>query len=1045
MPLRLAFHGLPVLPTFRGVAASVFALACISIAPAAPTVVNSEPLGPEQQREKFKLPAGFEIQLVAAEPQIQKPMNMAFDARGRLWVTHSVEYPFAAAADKKPRDGLTILEDFGPDGRARKATLFADDLNIPIGVLPLPRPPGGKTAAIVWSIPHIWKLTDTDDDGKADRREVLYGPFDFADTHGNQNSFRLGADGWVYANHGFRNNSVGIKLRGEGDVVLTLVSGNTYRFRPDGSAIEHVSWGQANPFGMAFDALGNRFNADCHTRPLTMLLPGGRYTSVFAGKNADYDDGLGPAPETTRNDHGSTGIGAVAISETDRFPAAYRDQVFVGNVVTCRVHADAIAWRGSSPWVEKPTDFLACDDFWFRPVDLQLGPDGGLYVADFYNCIIGHYEVDLNHPRRDRSRGRIWRVVWKGEPGALPVAPAVPIDLTTRATEALVALLGDPNETVRRLAMEELVERGRGDVAVVDLLRRTSPSEHHRARAVRALALLGKLDAAATAAALADESRLVRVHAVKAVAALPGWDESRAAIVRGRLADADPFVRRAAAETLAAHPAAASIVPLLRCWRETPAEDAQLIHAVRIAIRSHLTAAKPEDLSAIKAAGVTAADAGRLTEIAAIVKTPATAWLAYQLARDAGLPAAAWTRPLEGVAAVGTPEQVQEAARAARAACGDDVGLQADLLQALLGGTLAKGQGPDAGTELGRWCVECAAGLLADGGKNVPDPRLTMAVAVARRVREPRFAAAWDDILQIARTGRRADKVRAEAIAALVAIDRMRAVEAAAAMIAAGDQPFPVRIEFARQCAAEDSAALRGAIGAAMKTANAGQQKDWAMALLTRNDGGPALLDLIDAGKASALLLQDGQVVNRLRQCGIADLDARIKTLTAGLQPAVKRIDQAIRTVAGQFGKGGWSAETGAELFTKNCATCHRLADRGGLVGPQLDGIGQRGLERLLEDMLDPSRNVDEAFRTTTVTLADGRVVSGLRLREEGGDVVFADATGKEVRVPKAEIEETKTSRLSPMPANVIDQVGEANLPHLLAYLLQQPAAGAKP
>ena len=79
---------------------------------------------------------------MAAEPEIQKPMNMAFDTRGRLWVTHSVEYPFAAAADKKPRDGLTILEDFGPDGRARKATLFADELNIPIGVLPLPRPPG---------------------------------------------------------------------------------------------------------------------------------------------------------------------------------------------------------------------------------------------------------------------------------------------------------------------------------------------------------------------------------------------------------------------------------------------------------------------------------------------------------------------------------------------------------------------------------------------------------------------------------------------------------------------------------------------------------------------------------------------------------------------------------------------------------------------------------------------------------------------------------------------------------------------------------------
>lgn len=1027
-------------PALRLGFAFAVAMAWTSFAAAAPPVVETEPLVPGQQREKFKLPEGFEIQLVAAEPQIQKPMNMAFDARGRLWVTHSVEYPFPAAADKKPRDGLTILEDFGPDGRARKVTLFADELNIPIGVLPLPRPPGGKTAAIVWSIPNIWKLTDTDDDGRADQREVLYGPFGFGDTHGNQNAFRLGADGWVYANHGFANHSR-VKLRGEGDVVLEMRSGNTYRFRPDGSAIEQVTWGQINPFGMAFDSLGNRFNADCHSRPLTMLLPGGLYPNWGGGGPVS----VGQAPDTTTHGHGSTGIAAVAIGETDRLPTAFRDQVFVGNVVNCLVHADAIAWRGSSPWVEKPTDFLTCDDLWFRPVDLQIGLDGGLYVADFYNCIIGHYEVDLKHPRRDRERGRIWRVVWKGEPGAAPVKPAAPTDLTKLATDALVARLGDPNETVRRLAMEELVERGRGDAAVAAAVRRTSPSEHHRARGVRALALLGKLDASATAAALADESRLVRVHALKAVADLPGWDESRAAVIRGKLADADPFVRRAAVEALAAHPAALSIGPLLRCWRETPAEDVQLIHAVRMAMQKQLASAKPEEMSAIKSLGSTAEDANRLSEIAVIVKTPATAWMAFQLARDAGLPVAAWAKMLEAVAAVCTPEQVQEAARAARAACGADIGLQADLLQALLGQKLAQGQGPDAGTELGSWAAECATGLLAGGGKNVPDPRLAMAVAVSRRVKAARFAAAWDDIVQIARTGVRNDKVRAEATAALLAIDRNRGLEVAAATIASGDQPYHVRIEFARQCAAEESAALRGAVAAAMKTANAAHQKDWANVLLTRNDGGPVLLDLIDAGKASALLLQDGHIVNRLKQCGIADLDGRIKALTAGLQPADKRIDQAIRAVAGQFGKGGWSAETGAELFTKNCAACHRFANQGGLVGPQLEGIGQRGPERLLEDILDPNRNVDEVFRTTTVTLADGRVVSGLRLREEGSDVVFADATGKEVRVRKGEIDETQTSRLSPMPGNIIDQVGEANLPHLLAYLMQQPGAAKKP
>ena len=158
---------------------------------AGPPVAPTEALTPAEQRAQFKSPPGFEIQLVAAEPDIQKPMNLAFDARGRLWVTHSIEYPFAATDPAKSRDGLTVLSDFAPDGKARGVARFADGLNIPIGVAPL----GAGREALVWSIPNIWKLTDDDGDGKADRREVLYGPFDIADTHGNQNAFRPMPDG----------------------------------------------------------------------------------------------------------------------------------------------------------------------------------------------------------------------------------------------------------------------------------------------------------------------------------------------------------------------------------------------------------------------------------------------------------------------------------------------------------------------------------------------------------------------------------------------------------------------------------------------------------------------------------------------------------------------------------------------------------------------------------------------------------------------------------------------------------------------------------
>ena len=127
---------------------------------------------PDDQQKTFKLPPGFEIQLVASEPDINKPFNLAFDAQGRLWVTTSIEYPFAAPTNKPGRDRIMIFEDFGPDGRARKVTEFAGGLNIPIGIYPY------KNGCLAWSIPNIWLFEDTDGDGKADKREILYGPFD---------------------------------------------------------------------------------------------------------------------------------------------------------------------------------------------------------------------------------------------------------------------------------------------------------------------------------------------------------------------------------------------------------------------------------------------------------------------------------------------------------------------------------------------------------------------------------------------------------------------------------------------------------------------------------------------------------------------------------------------------------------------------------------------------------------------------------------------------------------------------------------------------
>jgi len=1020
----------------------VVALTCLLGAVAtlaSPPVAPTEALSPAEEQARFKLPAGFAIQLVASEPAIQKPMNMAFDDRGRLWVTHSVEYPFAPADPATARDGLTVLESFGPDGLATKSTLFADGLNIPIGILPLPSGESkGVTEVIVWSIPNIWKLTDTDGDGKADRREVLYGPFDFVDTHGDQNAFRLAPDGWVYACHGFRNTSK-VKLRGEGPVVLEMNSGNTYRFRPDGSAIEQVSWGQVNPFGMCFDSLGNQFTADCHSKPLTMVLRGGSYESF--GKP---HDGLGFAPLTTGNDHGSTGISGVAVSESAGFPRDYHGSMFVGNVITNTIHRDIVEWRGSSPWVEKPTDFLTCDDWWFRPVDLQMGPDGGLYVADFYNCIIGHYEVDLKHPRRDRHRGRIWRIVWQGDAAAPPAT--VPPDLTLLDDEQLVARLGTANQTVRRLAFDLVIVRAQRDQqansTIASLLKRslespvTDEGAHQRALAVHGLARLEQLDGGTAARLANDPSRLVRVHLVQALAAMPGWDTGRGDLVHARLDDSDPFVRRAAATALGEHPEVASLAPLLHAASSVPDNDTQLLHALRIALRNQLRMASPEDLAGLS---LDATESVRLIDVATAVPDASLAWFTFGYVRSHEMPQDLKARCLASVGQHCGDERIEEVVEYARQTHANDSSGEIDAFQSLFDGLTRRSKKLSGDDALSKWATAVATSVLAapadTAAATTPTAgTLSMALTVADQLSLVPLA---DAVFRLLANPQTPLDVRKLAATTATTLDRPRACSTLEAIVLDGSETVAVRQAVAQQLGSEGTPSARDSLARALPTAPASLAQPLAVALASTTEGAETLFSLAASGKASPRLLQDKPVIERLKTSSVPDVDRRIEELTRGLPTPDDALKQLIGRVAASYANATPSAENGAAFFRKSCANCHRLGGEGGKIGPQLDGVGERGIDRLLEDILDPNRNVDEAFRTTTVTLADGRVVSGLKLRDEGADLVLADTTGQEVRIAAADIDETVISSLSPMPSNVVDQIGEENLPHLLRYLIE--------
>ena len=205
--------------------------------------------------------------------------------------------------------------------------------------------------------------------------------------------------------------------------------------------------------------------------------------------------------------------------------------------------------------------------------------------------------------------------------------------------------------------------------------------------------------------------------------------------------------------------------------------------------------------------------------------------------------------------------------------------------------------------------------------------------------------------------------------------------------------------------------------------------------------GAEALLEAIATGKASARLLQDNRIVGLLGNTKIPSLANRVAALLKDLPPADARLKTLIGTRRDSFARSKPDSSLGSKVFEKHCAICHQLGGKGAKVGPQLEGVGVRGLDRVLEDILDPSRNVDQTFRTTVLALQDGRVVTGLLLGDEGAALRMADAQGKETQIPKDSVDERTSSPLSPMPANFGDQISEADFQSLIAYLLSQRPA----
>jgi putative heme-binding domain-containing protein len=551
-----------------------------------------------------------------------------------------------------------------------------------------------------------------------------------------------------------------------------------------------------------------------------------------------------------------------------------------------------------------------------------------------------------------------------------------------------------------------------------------------------ALERLGALADDRLAQAAGHPDRSVRTHAMRILTDRPTLgDADRARVVDALSRDADPNVRRAAAQALGAHPGPENLSPLVDARKAADDADTHYVHVLRMALRDQLRGD-----AAWRALGREGAwDEASLRILADAANGVADAEAArFQLGYLAGHAESPENllRYEEHIARFGDPDLDRRLVAFARSQRADDPAFAAAQVRAIHRGL--QGRGAPLLDELRGWAVELTRGLIATDD----DGRVALGAELAG---EFRLAEARDALAGLAGSKAAPEGRRLGAINALATIAPDLAVEPLAAIL--GDPAESIGLR-------ERAAALLGEGGRpegkeelaeSLTAAPARLQAPIALALAGDRPGAERLLDLIAGGKASPRLLQAPPVEIRLRQLGVPDLAARMESLTRELPPADQVIAERIAArQAGFAAATGASAERGRAVFTKSCAACHRIGDEGGRVGPQLDGIGARGADRLMEDILDPNRNVDQAFRASTLALDDGRVLTGLVLSDEGEVVVLADSQGKEVRVPKSSVEDRKVAPLSPMPADLAEQIDEKDFYDLIAFLAsrREPAEG---
>jgi putative membrane-bound dehydrogenase-like protein len=974
--------------------------------PAPPDHYKYAGLKPEDAAAAMTVPEDFKVTLFAGEPDVMQPIAFAIDDRGRLWVVEAYAYPKRLPfpgprlpeAERKKGDRIVIFEDTDGDGKFDKRTVFMDGLNLVSGI------ELGFGGVWVGAAPYLMYIPILEGDKPGEIKVLLDGFDAVSDTHETLNTFCWGPDGWLYGCHGVFTRSL-VGKPGTPDKERIPMNCAVWRYHPTKHVFEIFAEGTSNPWGLDYNEYGEFFIEACVIPHCFHIIQGARYlrqagqhfnpyTYADIGTIADHLHYVGATPHGGNNRSDSAGGGhahcGLMCYLGGAWPEKYKGQLFMGNIHGRRINMDILEPKGSGYVAHHGKDFLLANDEWARFINLKYGPDGNVYLIDWYDkqaCHLPQPEV------WDRTNGRIYKISYRG------TKPVTGIDLQKCTDEELVRYQLNDNEWYVRHARRILQERYgtkekqlKGENYVNTSLRllsitRDAKNPIHRLRGLWAQNnILG-----APAETLSDDDPVVRGWGVRLgieriveeakenpdrdVLGLPGFGQDKSPIVRRQFASAIQKLplqaQKFAIHDLFKNPDDANDfnLPLLYWYALEPiaGKDPQtaLVESlvgkipmlVEFTARRIATTSTKEQNELFGRVLAKAADTEN-TERALLILRGMTE--GFRGRKDIPAPAG-WEAIADKLAALNKPE-----------------------ITSLTGG------------------ISILFG----------DPR---ALAAVRKVLTDQKAVTADRLNALTSLVNGRDKGLAPILQQLVAEPALRG---------------PVL----RALANYDDAKTPEIILAHWKYYKSDELRDALNTLVSRPAYANALLDAIAAKK-----LQPSDVS--------ADI---IKAMTnlpdESIEERITKVWGSIRTTPAEKKKliADWKKKLapagkddlmlGRALFAKTCQNCHTLYGVGGKIGPDITGSNRSNLDYLLENVFDPSAIIPKDYAQTILFLKSNRTVTGILKGENG--VAYTVQTPNEVLViNKDDVDELKPSNVSMMPEDQMKPFSDKEVRALFAYL----------